>query len=179
MHTATFDEVTVEMVVGDIADQDDLAAVVNAANADLAPGGGVAGAIHRAAGPELERSCRPLAPVDVGDAIITPGFDLPNEHVIHVLGPRYGVDDPADALLAGCYREALALADEHGLPSVGFPAVSTGAFGYPAAAAADIAVRTVVDNLDELTHVRLVRFVLFDPDALRTHVTALEALVEA
>lgn len=175
MHTATFDEVTLELVVGDVTEQDDLAAVVNAANAELRPGGGVAGAIHRAAGPELDRACRPLAPIEVGEAVVTDGFELPNAQVIHVLGPRHGVDEPAAELLASCYREALALADDEGLPSVGFPAVSTGAFGYPVGEAAEVAVRTVLAGLDALSHVRLVRFVLADTDVLRAHVDALEA----
>ena len=175
MHTATIDEVTFELVVGDITEQDDLAAVVNAANAELAPGSGVAGAIHRAAGAELYRVCQPLAPIEVGEAVITSGFDLPNEHIIHVLGPRHGLDEPAAELLADCYREALALADEEGLPSVGFPAVSTGAFGYPLAEAADIAMHTVLDALSGLAHLRLVRFVLVDADALKVHVEALTA----
>ena len=178
MHTATIDEVTFELVVGDITEQDDLAAVVNAANAELRPGGGVAGAIHRAAGPELDRVCQPLAPIDVGEAVITPGFDLPNEHVIHVLGPRYGTDEPAAELLADCYREALALADEEGLPSVGFPAISTGVFGYPVDEAADVALRTVLDVLSDLAHLRLVRFVLADADALKVHVEALAGATE-
>lgn len=176
MHTATFDEITVQLVVGDITDQEDLAAVVNAANAELRPGGGVAGAIHRAAGAELDHACQPLAPIDVGDAVITPGFDLPNAHVLHVLGPRYGVDEPSDELLAEGYRTALALADEEGVPSIGFPALSTGVFGYPVEEAAQIALRTVLGQLDELATVRLIRFVLFDADALRIHVEALEAL---
>ena len=174
MHTLTVDEVSCELVVGDITDQDDLVAVVNAANAELGPGGGVAGAMHRAAGPELGRACRPLAPIDVGEAVITPGFDLPNDHVIHVLGPRFGTDEPAPDLLADCYREALTLADEEGLPSIGFPAVSTGVFGYPLADAAEVAVGTVLAALSDLANVRLVRFVLADPDALRVHVEAFE-----
>lgn len=175
MHTATVDEVTLELVVGDITDQDDLAAVVNAANAELRPGGGVAGAIHRAAGAELDRVCRPLAPIDVGEAVITGGFDLPNEHIIHVLGPRYGQDEPAAQLLADCYREALGLADEQGLPSIGFPAVSTGAFGYPPEEAAEVAIATIVGSLDDLVHLRLIRVVLFDPEALRVVADALDA----
>lgn len=174
MHTATVDEVSFELVVGDITEQDDLAAVVNAANAQLGPGGGVAGAMHRAAGPELSRACQPLAPIEVGEAVITPGFDLPNDHVIHVLGPRYGTDEPAAELLADCYREALVLADEEGLASIGFPAVSTGAFGYPVQEAADVAVGTVLAALTDLAHLRLVRFVLADAAALKVHVDVLE-----
>jgi O-acetyl-ADP-ribose deacetylase len=174
VHTAAFAEATLELVVGDITDQDDIDAVVNAANAELTIGGGVAGAVHRAAGPELDRACRPLAPIEVGEAVITPGFDLPNGHVIHVLGPRHGIDEPAAELLASCYREALDVADEQGLTSVAFPAVSTGAFGYPVTAAAEVAIATVVAALDDLAHLRLIRFVLADPTVLRTHVDALD-----
>ena len=152
----------IELVTGDITDQPDLDAAVNAANAQLMPGGGVAGAIHRAAGPELAEACQPLAPIEPGQAVITPGFRLPNDWVIHVLGPRYGIDLPADCLLADAYRNALLLCQEKSLRSVGFPAVSAGAFGYPLPEAAEIAVRTVGESADEEL---LVRFVLFDEKA--------------
>src|SRR5690606_41737019 len=90
------------------------------------PGGGVAGAIHRAAGPGLAEECRPLAPIRPGQAVITSGYRLPNRYVIHCLGPVYGVDEPAADLLASCYRNGLRLAEERGIASVGFPAISTG-----------------------------------------------------
>jgi O-acetyl-ADP-ribose deacetylase (regulator of RNase III) len=120
-------EVTLELVEGDITSQPDIDAIVNAANALLMPGGGVAGAIHRAAGAELAAECRPHAPIAPGEAVITSGQRLPNPWVIHCLGPVYGVDEPAAELLASCYHRALALAEEHGLQSVAFPALSTGA----------------------------------------------------
>jgi O-acetyl-ADP-ribose deacetylase len=120
---------TLELVVGDITRQPDLDAITNAANAELRIGGGVAGAIHRAAGPGLEAECAPLAPIEPGQVVLTGGHELPNPHVLHALGPVWGHDEPADELLASCYRRALELADEHGLTSVGFPALSTGAFG--------------------------------------------------
>lgn len=155
----------IEIVQGDIADQPDLDAVVNAANAQLKTGGGVAGAIHRAAGPGLEQACRPLAPIDPGQAVVTEGFDLPNRYVIHVLGPRYGIDEPSDELLAAAYRNALSCCREHGIESVGFPAISAGAFGFPLESAARIAIETVRSSApDELT----VRFVLFDPRSRET-----------
>ncbi|HAS30060.1 MAG TPA: hypothetical protein DCS56_08975, partial [Alcanivorax sp.] len=116
----------IECVQGDITAQPDLDAIVNAANARLATGGGVAGAIHRAAGPELARECAPLAPIEPGQAVLTGGHGLPNPHVIHCLGPVYGRDRPADRLLADCYRNALRLAEDAGLTSLGFPALSTG-----------------------------------------------------
>lgn len=125
------DDVTIECLQGDIARQPDVEAIVNAANAQLRIGGGVAGAIHRAAGPGLEEECRPFAPIQPGEAVITGGHELPNRHVIHCLGPVYGVDKPADWLLASCYRNALQLAEQHGIRSLAFPAISTGAFGYP------------------------------------------------
>lgn len=168
-----FEGVRVEAIVGDITAQADLDAVVNAANAELTTGGGVAGAIHRAAGPGLDEECRPLAPIRPGEAVITSGHELPNPHVIHVLGPVYGRDEPSDELLASCYREALRLADERGLSSVGFPAVSTGAFGYPMGEAAVVAVEAIRNAAADLTSVRLVRFVLFDQSALDVHGRAL------
>jgi len=152
---------------GDIANQPDVDAVVNAANAQLLMGGGVAGAIHRGAGPGLERECRPLAPILPGQAVITGAHKLPNSHVIHCLGPVYGIDEPSDQLLADCYRNALRLADEEGLESVAFPAISTGAFGYPLDPAARVAVSTVFEAAAELSSVNRIRFVLFSESDLR------------
>jgi O-acetyl-ADP-ribose deacetylase (regulator of RNase III) len=168
--------VAVELVDGDITRQDGFDAIVNAANALLLPGGGVAGAIHRAAGPGLAAECRALAPIAPGQAVITGGHDLPNPWVIHCLGPVYGVDEPAAELLASCYRGALALADERALASVAFPALSTGVFGYPHREAAQVALGTVLQSAPTLGHVRRVRFVLFGSDALRTHEDALSRL---
>lgn len=170
------DGVSVACVRGDITGQPDLDAVVNAANAQLRTGGGVAGAIHRAAGPGLEEECRPLAPIEPGEAVITGGHDLPNRHVIHCLGPVYGEDEPADELLASCYREALRLAEEEGLRSVGFPAVSTGAFGYPLEEAARVALATVWEAAPGLESVDRIRFVLFGERALAVHEEALAEL---
>jgi O-acetyl-ADP-ribose deacetylase (regulator of RNase III) len=148
-----------EIARGDITAQT-TDAVVNAANKALAPGGGVAGAIHRAAGPELWEACRPLGGCETGEAKITPGFQLPAAHVIHTVGPVYGEDEPAAELLAAAYRSSLAVADAEGLGSVAFPALSTGAFGYPLGEAAGIAVRTLMTALSEQAHVRLARLVL-------------------
>jgi O-acetyl-ADP-ribose deacetylase (regulator of RNase III) len=170
---------SLEIVQGDITAQPDVEAIVNAANAQLMPGGGVAGAIHRAAGPELAEACRPLAPIRPGQAVITPGFRLPNRYVIHVLGPVYGHDEPSDALLAAAYRNALDLADAHSLRSIAFPAISTGAFGFPLEAAARIALQTILEEGPKLQHLRLVRFVLFDARALQVHERVLEELTAA
>ena len=166
----------IECVVGDIARQPGIDAVVNAANAALRSGGGVAGALHRAAGPELERECRPLAPIRPGEAVITGAYRLPNRFVIHCLGPVYGVDEPADRLLAACYRNALRLAEESAVRSVAFPAIATGIFGYPMEAAARTALETVLAAAPKLRTVTLIRFVLFAADDCRIHRRILDEL---
>ncbi|MFP4168831.1 MAG: macro domain-containing protein [Desulfonatronovibrionaceae bacterium] len=167
-------KVNVECVQGDIANQPDMEAVVNAANAWLRQGGGVAGALHKAAGPGLEEECRPLAPIRPGEAVITGGHNLPNKYVIHCLGPVYGQDKPADQLLAACYTSALRLAEEQGIQSVAFPAISSGAFGYPLQDAARIATGTIIENASRLSSVRRIRFVLFGGSAFKTYLTLLE-----
>src|SRR6056297_2760898 len=149
--------VKLEFVKGDITSQPDIDAIVNAANAQLRTGGGVAGAIHRAAGPRLSEECRPLAPIRPGEAVITGAGNLPNRHVIHTLGPVYGRDTPSDELLAECYRNSLRCAEESGLESVAFPAISTGAFGYPMGEAARVAMKTVTSALEGLSNVKLIR----------------------
>ncbi|MCS7241954.1 MAG: macro domain-containing protein [Candidatus Caldatribacterium sp.] len=169
--------VTVECVRGDITKQEGFEAIVNAANADLRPGGGVAGAIHKAAGPGLYEECRPLAPIRPGQAVITGGHQLPNRYVIHCLGPRYGIDEPAAELLASCYRNALLLAEERGISSVAFPAISTGVFGYPMREAAEVALKTVLEMVPKLKSVRRIRFVLWDEEALRVHEETLARLL--
>ncbi len=168
--------VTVECVRGDITSQEDVAAIVNAANAQLRSGGGVAGAIHRAAGPGLEREARQLAPISPGEAVITGGHNLLNRYVIHTLGPVYGQDRPEDELLAACYRNSLELAEENELDSIAFPAISTGVFGYPIEEAARVALGTVVQEAQRLEHVRLIRFVLFGEKDLEVHERALEGI---
>lgn len=172
------DRTTIELAVGDIASQEGFDAVVNAANAELETGGGVAGALHRAAGPGLAEEGRPFAPIRPGEAVITSGHRLPNRYVIHCLGPVYGHDEPADELLESCYVEALRLAEENGIRSIAFPAISTGAFGFPAEPAARIALRTVAARAPELESVRRVRFVLYDDRALDLHRRALAEIAE-
>ena len=144
---------------GDITEQD-VDAIVNAANSSLLGGGGVDGAIHRAAGPELLEHCRTLGGCATGQAKITPGFRLAARWVVHTVGPVWrGGDDGEAELLASCYRESLARADEVGARTIAFPAISTGIYGYPVPAAARIAV-TTVDSTP--TSVEEVRFVCFD-----------------
>jgi O-acetyl-ADP-ribose deacetylase len=169
-------EVILEAVQGDIANQSDITAVVNAANAQLMSGGGVAGAIHRAAGPGLAEECRPMAPIRPGEAVISGAHNLPNQYVIHCLGPVYGMDKPENMLLADCYRNALQLADEKRIDSVAFPAISTGAFGYPFEAATDIALQTVQEVLPELKFVKHIRFVLFGEEDFEVYVERLRRL---
>ncbi|WP_447045512.1 macro domain-containing protein [Vreelandella sp. H-I2] len=161
-------KISVQCVVGDIAQQPDVDAVINAANAQLRTGGGVAGALHRAAGPGLAEEGQSMAPITPGQAVLTGGHELPNRWVIHCLGPVYGIDKPADQLLADCYRNALTLADEHGIERLAFPALSTGAFGYPAEEAAEVCAATLEAILQSLHKVRLIRFVLFDEAARHT-----------
>jgi O-acetyl-ADP-ribose deacetylase (regulator of RNase III) len=170
------DDVTVECIRGDITSQEDVAAIVNAANAQLRSGGGVAGAIHRAAGPGLEEECRPLAPICPGEAVMTGGHDLPNRYVIHTLGPVYGQDHPEAELLASCYRNSLALAEANEIESIAFPAISTGVFGYPLEEAAEVALRTVLESAQRLEHVRLIRFVLFGEQDFEVHQRILSTL---
>jgi O-acetyl-ADP-ribose deacetylase (regulator of RNase III) len=164
-----FDDVTIECIRGDIASQEDVESVVNSANARLGPGGGVAGAIHRAAGPGLAEEAIPLGPIEPGEAVITGAHGLPNRYVIHTLGPVYGQDRPEAELLARCYRNSLSLAEEEGLESIAFPAISTGIFGYPAEEAAEIALRTVREEAERLEGMRLIRFVLFGKKDLEVH----------
>lgn len=170
--------VTLELTQGDIAAQDDMTAVVNAANAQLQIGGGVAGAIHRAAGPGLAEETRPLAPIKPGEAVITSGHNLPNAYVIHCLGPVYGRDEPAPELLQACYENALDRAEDNAIDSVAFSAISTGAFGYPLEEAAEIALSTVLNMMPKLESVDHIRFVLYDRRAYRIHADVLQRLTE-
>jgi O-acetyl-ADP-ribose deacetylase (regulator of RNase III) len=151
--------VDLEAVTGDIT-REHLDAIVNAANAQLAPGAGVCGAIFAAAGPELRGACAALGGAATGDAKATPGFALPARFVIHAVGPVWRGGGAGEAeLLASCYRRALAVADDIGATSVAFPAISTGIYGYPLEPATEIAVSTVRGAESK---VALVRFVCFD-----------------
>lgn len=154
-----------QFVQGDIT-AIEVDAVVNAANEALSDGAGVNGAIHRAAGPELPAACRAIGGCPTGEARITPGFDLPARYIIHTVGPVwFGGGHGEPALLASAHRSCIELADEHGLRSIAFPAISCGIFGYPVAEAARIAVRTVREAMPG-TSVEEATFVLFSPDLL-------------
>ena len=145
-------------------------AIVNAANEQLAPGGGVSGAIHRAAGPELARACASLAPCPTGEARLTPGFRLPARFVIHAVGPvwRGGSSGEPD-LLAGAYRAALRRALEHRLRSIAFPAISTGIYGYPLHLATPLAVKTACEFAKQNSSLDQILFACFSPDVLEEY----------
>ena len=150
----------IEVVRGDIT-REDVDAIVNAANESLLGGGGVDGAIHRAAGPRLAQAGAALAPCDPGEAVATPAFDLdpPVRHVIHTVGPVWEGGGHGEAeVLASCYRRSLQVADEIGARSVAFPAIGTGVYGYPPDRAATIAVTTIRATPTAVEHVRLVAF---------------------
>ena len=172
----TVSGVKIELVRGDIASQPGIQAVVNAANAGLRRGGGVAGAIHRAAGPGLEEECIPLAPIKPGEAVITGGHNLPNDYVIHCLGPVYGRDKPEALLLASCYKKAVKLAEEKSLTSVAFPAISAGIFGYPLREAAEVALGAIIGELPSVRHLERIRFVLFGENDFEVFCNVLTSL---
>lgn len=168
---------TLELVEGDIT-REDVDAIVNAANSSLLGGGGVDGAIHRAAGRELVEECRTLGGCETGDAKITRGYNLKARHVIHAVGPVYRDGKHGEAgLLASAYRRCLELALANQCSSIAFPAISTGVYGYPMEAAARIAFRTIVDYISEHPEVQRVRYVLYDSRAFAVHARTLEQVL--
>jgi O-acetyl-ADP-ribose deacetylase (regulator of RNase III) len=156
-------------------------AIVNAANSSLLGGGGVDGAIHRAGGPAILRECERIVAeiryLPEGRAVITTGGRLPARYVIHTVGPIYCGGGGGEArTLASCYRESIRIADDHGIESLAFPSISTGAFGYPVDEAAEVAISAVLAGLSAATQVKVVRFVLFDSRTLRAYTDATEKL---
>jgi O-acetyl-ADP-ribose deacetylase (regulator of RNase III) len=169
----TISSTTCDIIVADITTLS-LDAIVNAANTSLLGGGGVDGAIHRAAGPDLLKECRTLGGCETGSAKITRGYKLPAKHVIHAVGPVWnGGSSNEDALLASCYRTALDLGGQHALTSIAFPAISTGIYGFPADRAARIAVGTVASELSiNPRSVTRVVFCCFAETSAQHHIAA-------
>lgn len=170
----------IEIVEGDITLQE-VDAIVNAANTSLLGGGGVDGAIHRAAGPELLEECRAIGGCPTGEARITRGYRLPAKHVIHTVGPVWSGGRDDDAKLAACYRSCLVLAHEHGLGSIAFPSISTGAYGFPFERATRIALTSTALCLEDIRNdeagaMERVVFVCFGSEAERTYRRILEEL---
>lgn len=177
MDYAEINKSLIELTRGDIT-REETDAVVNAANKQLAPGGGVAGAIHKAAGPELWEYTKTLGGCETGQAVITYGFNMKVKYIIHTVGPVYS-GRPEDAvLLRSCYLQSLQLASSHDARSVSFPAISTGIFGYPVKEAAEVSLQAVTDYLQEDTNIELVRFVLFSEGDLDVYKKALQNVVD-
>ena len=166
------------VIQADITAQDDVDAIVNAANESLQRGGGVCGAIHAAAGPRLAALCNDIGRCRTGEAVATPAFDLPCRYVIHAVGPVWGADggEREDELLASCYRESLRIADDLGCASIAFPSISTGIYGFPIDRAAAVALRALRDGLAEYPEIRDARMVCFSGDDLEVYEAALSDL---
>src|SRR5690625_4603519 len=171
---------SIECIRGDITAQPDCEVIVNAANSQLAGGGGVDGAIHRAAGPRLVEASRALGPIAAGDAVITPAFDLPNAHVIHCVGPLYNPDEPVAQQLAACHTRAMQLAAEAGATRVALPAISCGVYGYPVEQASRVAMDAVAhyaaSRAASRGSVEVVRLVLFSGAVLAAFDAALDGV---
>ncbi len=173
----TINQSRLELVEGDVTAQD-TEAIVNAANPTLLGGGGVDGAIHRAAGPQLLEECRTLGGCQTGDAKITKGYRLKAKHVVHTVGPVYRRDgERAVELLASAYRRSLEVTSENNVRSVSFPSISTGAYGYPMEEAAAIALQTAINYLESHTDIELVRFVLFGRRTYQVYEKALKEIL--
>lgn len=166
---------TIEIVQGDIT-KEKVDAIVNAANDQLSPGGGVSGAIHRSAGPKLWEECRKLGGCQTGEAKITKGYNLSARYVIHTVGPVYSGSKDDPELLASCYRESLMLGLKHGVKSISFPAISTGIFGYPVEEAARVALKTIIEFAEQNGGIEIIRMVIFDKKSFDIHNKVLQEL---
>jgi O-acetyl-ADP-ribose deacetylase (regulator of RNase III) len=175
---APLDDGFVQVSMGDIT-RERVDAIVNAANSSLLGGGGVDGAIHRVAGPELLAACRQIGGCPPGEARITPGFRLPARFVIHTVGPIWhGGNQGEDEILARCYRSSMTLAANQRLTSIAFPSISTGAYGFPVRRAARIAVRELRNCLDRFEDIEDVRIVCFNPETFAAYEAAIEDYLE-
>ena len=178
MVKVTINKSVLELVEGDITEQE-TDAIVNAANSSLLGGGGVDGAIHRAGGPKILEECRKLGGCPTGEARITAGGNLKAKYVIHTVGPIYSGGKQREAeLLANAYKNSLSLASQYKLKSVAFPSISTGAYGYPVNEASMVALKTVINYFKTHTDIELVRFVLFGLKAYQAYDKALQELVK-
>ncbi len=180
MRIAIANDRTITLLTGDITLQD-TDAIVNAANEQLAPGGGVCGAIHRAGGPAIWEECEKIVqqrgPLPTGQAVATTGGKMKARYVIHTVGPVWHGGHSGEAeKLASSYRESIRIADELKLQSIAFPSISTGIFGYPVELAAPVALHAVAESLRSAVHVRQVRFVLFDQGTHDTYSQAASTL---
>ncbi|NLJ49904.1 MAG: O-acetyl-ADP-ribose deacetylase [Candidatus Atribacteria bacterium] len=167
-----YSEGNIQVVIGDITEEE-TDAIVNAANSSLLGGGGVDGAIHRKAGPELKEECRTMGGCPTGEAKITKGYHLKAKYVIHTVGPVWrGGNAQEDELLASCYKNSLQVAKDHGIQSISFPAISTGVYGFPKKRAAEIAIKEVKRFLEKQP--LLVRFVCFDQETAQFYLETLK-----
>jgi len=176
MSTYTINDVTLALLQGNIVEVE-AEAIVNAANAGLRGGGGVDGAIHRAAGPTIMDECRKIGGCPTGSAVATTAGKLKAKHIFHAVGPIYRQHGDEERLLASAYQRCLDMAEQHQLKSIAFPSLSTGAYGYPVALAAPIALRTVIQHIQQPTGLQQVLFVLFDNRTYTAYEEALKQLL--
>ena len=167
----------IEVVIGNIVKQPDMEAIVNSANANLRLGSGVAGAIHTAAGPKLEEYCRPFAPLELGSAIITPGFKLPNRWIIHIRAAHYINDAEPERHLDRALCSMLNIANDNGIRSIALPAVGTGVFKFPLSEAAEITAKALAHQLPSMIEIELVRICTANEESLEVYRCAIGSVL--